>query len=260
MQLNYKKIGESGSTIIILHGLLGSLDNWQTVAKMLADKHQVYIIDQRNHGRSPHTNDMSYELLVQDIADFCLQHHIHKTILIGHSMGGKTAMLFALNFPTFIEDLIIVDIAPTFYDSGHEPILLAMAEAPLLTTNIRKDIDDFLALSIPEFGVRQFIMKNLTRNIAGHFEWKCNFETLAIHYRALMEFPKMDKVFLGTTYFIKGENSNYINQDNFEACDKYFPNHKIIEIKNAGHWVHADNLKDFFNVVKNIIDKSTALN
>ena len=255
MQLNYKKIGESGSTIIILHGLLGSLDNWQTIAKQIAENHQVYIIDQRNHGSSPHTDDMSYELLAQDIADFCLQHNIHKTSVIGHSMGGKTAMFLALNFPTLIDELIIVDIAPTFYDGGHEAILLAMSEAPLLTTNNRNDINDFLAQSIPEFGVRQFIMKNLTRNSSGNFEWKCNFEALVSNYKKLMEFPKTDKVFLGTTYFIKGENSNYINQDNFEACDKYFPNHKIIEIQNAGHWVHADNSKDFLEALRNIIDK-----
>lgn len=259
MQLHYKKIGEKGTNIILLHGLLGSLDNMQTIAKQLSDTHQTYSIDQRNHGRSPHSANINYEILAEDIAEFCRQQKISKTNIIGHSMGGKTAMLFALNYPELIEQLIIVDIAPTYYDGGHETILSAMQNAPLQTTNKREDIDDFLALNIPEFGVRQFIMKNLTRSSTGYFEWKCNLEALVLNYNALMEFPKMNKVFLGNTYFIKGENSNYINQDNYEACDKYFPNHKIVEIKNASHWVHADNPTDFIEVVNDILYKPITL-
>jgi pimeloyl-ACP methyl ester carboxylesterase len=253
IQLNYKKLGDSGSTIIILHGLLGALDNWQTIAKQLATTYLVYIIDQRNHGRSPHTKDMSYELLAQDIYDFCQQHHIEKTTIIGHSMGGKVAMLLALQHPSLIEKLIVVDIAPSYYDGGHEAILFAMAEAPLNSTERREDIDKFLEPRIHNFGVRQFIMKNLTRNTNGQFEWKSNFEVLILNYRKLMDFPNMHTQFLGNTYFIKGENSNYINQDNFEACDKYFPNNKLIEIKDAGHWVHADNPTTFLEKIQSLL-------
>ena len=253
MQLNYKKLGESGSTIIILHGLLGSLDNWQTIAKQLSATHQVYIVDQRNHGRSPHVDEMNYEVLTQDIVEFCAQHQIQKITIIGHSMGGKTAMLLALQHPTLIEKLIVVDIAPSFYDGGHEAILFAMAEAPLKSTQKREDIDKFLQPRIHDFGVRQFIMKNLSRNDKGQFEWKCNFEALILNYRTLMDFPKTAKVFFGKTYFIKGEHSNYINQDNFESCDRYFPDHEIIEIKNAGHWVHADNPEEFSEKIKTIL-------
>ena len=253
MQLNYKKFGDSGSTILILHGLLGSLDNWQTIAKQLADTHQVFIIDQRNHGRSPHTDDMSYELLADDMHEFCVQQNISKTTIIGHSMGGKVAMLLALLHPSLVEKLIVVDIAPTFYDGGHETILFAMAEAPLTATEKREDIDKFLEPRIHNFGVRQFIMKNLTRNENGQFEWKCNFEALILNYRKLMDFPKSSNQFVGKTYFIKGEHSNYINQDNFEACDQYFPDNKIIEIKDAGHWVHADNPTAFVEAVTNIL-------
>lgn len=252
MQLHYKKIGEKGTNIILLHGFLGSLDNLQTVAKELSDSHQTYSIDQRNHGRSPHSEEINYEILAADILEFCKQHNIHKTSVIGHSMGGKTAMLFALNNPELIEQLIIVDIAPAYYDGGHETILEAMQNAPLQSTNKREEIEQFLALSIPEYSVRQFIMKNLTRSAIGHFEWKCNLESLVSNYKILMGFPQTNKVYLGKTYFIKGGNSNYINQDNFETCDKYFPNHKNIEIKNASHWVHADNPTDFIKVVKDI--------
>ena len=253
MQLNYKKLGENGSTILILHGLLGSLDNWHTIAKQLALSHQVYILDQRNHGRSPHTKEINYELLAQDVFDFCTQHELHSINLIGHSMGGKVAMLFALLYPTLVNKLIVVDIAPAFYDGGHEDILFAMAEAPLKMATKRDEIDLFLQRRIPEFGVRQFILKNLSRDENNKFVWKCNFESLITHYRLLMDFPTLSTTFLNHTYFIKGEFSNYLNQDNFDTCDRYFPDNSLIEIKNAGHWVHADNPIDFTQKLMSIL-------
>jgi len=158
LQLNYKKIGESGSTIIILHGLLGSLDNWQTIAKQLAENHQVFIVDQRNHGRSPHTDEMNYEVLANDAYEFCVQQNISKATIIGHSMGGKVAMLLALQHPSLIEKLLVVDIAPTFYDGGHETILFAMAEAPLKSTEKREDIDKFLQNSSISFFKTEFMI------------------------------------------------------------------------------------------------------
>jgi len=253
MQLNYKKFGESGSTIIILHGLLGALDNWQTIAKQLASSHQVYIIDQRNHGRSPHTDEMNYEVLAQDILEFCVQHHLTKVSIIGHSMGGKVAMLLALLHPELIDLLIVADIAPAFYDGGHETILFAMAEAPLKLTDDREEIDRFLQPRIHNYGIRQFILKNLSRDANGRLGWKCNFEALILNYRRLMDFPVLDKQFMGVTYFMKGDQSNYINQDNWDACDRYFPNNKIIEIENAGHWLHADNPGSFLKKVNAVL-------
>ncbi len=253
MQLNYKKLGDSGNHLIILHGLLGSLDNWHTIAKQLAENHQVYIVDQRNHGRSPHTDEINYGLLANDMIEFCAQQHISKCHIIGHSMGGKVAMVLALTQPELIEKLIVVDIAPTFYDGGHEDILFAMAEAPLKIATKRDEIDLYLQNRIRDFGVRQFILKNLSRDENGQFIWKCNFISLINNYRLLMDFPKIEMAFLGNTYFIKGENSNYINPDNFDACDKYFPKNKLIEIKNAGHWVHADNPLEFTEKLKQIL-------
>ncbi|MFN8284083.1 MAG: alpha/beta fold hydrolase [Chitinophagales bacterium] len=253
MQLNYKKLGESGSTILILHGLLGSLDNWQTIAKQLAETHQVYIIDQRNHGRSPHSEIFSYEILAQDILDFCAEHTIEKTTIIGHSMGGKVAMLLALLHPEIIEKLIVADIAPTHYDGGHEEILFAMAEAPIHATTDRNDIDVFLQKRIPEFSVRQFVLKNLSRNTDGKFEWKCDLETLINNYRVLMEFPAVETIFSGETYFIKGAQSNYITTENWNSCLHYFPNAKLLSVANAGHWLHAENPLEFVEKIKSIV-------
>lgn len=254
MQLHYKKIGDNGSSLLILHGLLGSLDNWHSIAKQLSDKHQVYIIDQRNHGSSPHDDAIDYEILAQDIVDFCAQHQINKTNVLGHSMGGKVAMLLALLHPQLIDKLIVADIAPTYYDGGHETILFAMAEAPLKSAQKREEVELFLQPRIQEFSVRQFILKNLTRDVEGKFIWKCNFEALIKNYRKLMDFPIIPASFLGETYFLKGEKSNYINQDNWDACDSYFPNNKMYEIKNAGHWLHADNPTQFVEKVSEILN------
>lgn len=253
MQLNYKKFGDSGSTILILHGLLGSLDNWQTIAKQVAITHQVYIIDQRNHGRSPHSENFNYEILAKDILDFCVEHKIEKTTIIGHSMGGKVAMLLALEHPTFIEKLIVVDIAPTHYNGGHEEILFAMAEAPIHAKTDRNEIDLFLQKRIPEFGVRQFVLKNLSRDANGKFEWKCDLEILIKNYRVLMDFPSTENIFLGESYFIKGAQSNYITNENWNSCLHYFPTAKLLSVENAGHWVHAENSIEFVEKIKTIL-------
>lgn len=253
MNLNYKVLGNTGTNVLILHGLLGSLDNWHSIAKILAQTHTVYCIDQRNHGRSPHSTEMSYEILAQDIVEFCQIHNLTKVSIIGHSMGGKVAMLIALLHPQLIDKLIVIDIAPAWYDGGHESILFAMAEAPLAIMQKREEVELFLQPRIHDAGVRQFIMKNLTRNDNGQFEWKCNFEALITHYRKLMDFPTLDIKYNGKTYFIKGEHSNYLNQDNWGTCDLYFPNNVMYEIPNAGHWVHADNQPILLDKLKTIL-------
>ncbi|MFN8237070.1 MAG: alpha/beta fold hydrolase [Chitinophagales bacterium] len=253
MQLNYKKFGTEGPPIIILHGLLGSLDNWQTIAKTLSDSHQVYIIDQRNHGRSPHAQEMSYEVLANDVVEFCEQQHLTNTSFIGHSMGGKVAMMLALHHPGLIDKLIIVDIAPVYYEGGHESILFAMAEAPLHTTTDRKVIDAFLEKRISEFGVRQFVLKNLSRDENGQLSWKCNLEALIKNYRNLMLFPDFADVFNKSVYFIKGDSSDYINAANWKDCLRYFPAAELLSVAQSGHWVHADNPQGFINQLLNIL-------
>ncbi len=253
MELNYKKFGESGPNIIILHGLLGSLDNWQTIAKKLSEQFIVYTVDQRNHGRSPHSDEIDYQLLSDDIVWFCAQHAIQQAILIGHSMGGKVSMLFALQHPELVEKLIVVDIAPVYYEGGHEEILFAMAEAPLQNYTKREEVDKFLERRISNFGVRQFVLKNLSRDESGAFVWKCNLEALVKNYRALMEFTETEKTYQGETHFIRGEQSGYISKENWEACKKYFPNADLMTIHYAGHWVHADNPESFLETLLTLL-------
>ncbi len=255
MQLNYRKLGDKGPAIIILHGLLGSLDNWQSIAKMLAEKYQVFIIDQRNHGRSPHAEEMSYAVLANDIMEFCQQQHISNASLIGHSMGGKVVMVLALNHPELVDKLIVVDIAPVYYEGGHESILFAMAEAPIHATTDRKAIDVFLEKRIPGFGERQFVLKNLSRSENGQLSWKCDLEVLIKNYRNLMLFPANSAVFNKPVYFIKGDTSDYINESNWKECLHFFPQAELISIANAGHWVHADNPQGFSTLLQSILNK-----
>lgn len=254
MELNYKKYGNEGQCIIILHGLLGSLDNWQIIAKILSEKHQVYSIDQRNHGRSPHSDILNYEVLAYDLGDFIHQHQLNNIILMGHSMGGKVAMFYALLYPEKLSKLIVVDIAPKNYTGGHELILETMKSVDFKSTTSRKIVEDFLIQQLKSPTLVQFVTKNLGRNVDNTFHWKCNLEAIVNNYETLMSFPEIQNQFLGKTYFIKGNLSNYIQENDNFIIHHYFPNSKVYEIKNASHWVHADNTEDFINTIKYILE------
>ncbi len=244
MELNYKEFGQ-GEPIIILHGLFGTLDNWQTIAKQLATDNTVYIIDQRNHGKSPHADEFDYPTLADDLKTFMESKWIYKATIIGHSMGGKTAMQFALNYPDMVNKLVIVDIAPVNYVGGHETIFKAMLGLDLETLNSRNEINEQLKLDIKEDGVRLFLMKNLTRNKSGKFEWKMNLPVLHKNYAKILSAIESDEVFDSETLFIRGENSQYIKDEMVLDIQDYFPMMQLETIKNAGHWIHAENPKDF---------------
>lgn len=246
MELNFKTFG-TGYPLVILHGLLGSLDNWQSIAKKLADKYEVYIIDQRNHGRSPHTDEFSYELLSNDLLEFFEQHQIKKAHLIGHSMGGKTAMTFALHHPDRVNRLIVVDIAPSAYGDHHSNVFSAMNTADVQHASTRQEVEAVLRQKLDNDETTvQFLLKSLVRDKEGkHFEWRFNVDSLVKNYPAIMEPVYSVHPFTGDTLFIKGETSNYINASNYPDIAELFPNHQLTEIKGAGHWVHADKPAEF---------------
>lgn len=244
MQLNYKVFGE-GEPLIILHGLLGSLDNWQTLAKQYAEHFTVFIVDLRNHGKSPHSDEFSYDLMVEDILNFCNENFIYRCHLLGHSMGGKVAMQFALSHGDYIEKLIIADIAPVTYDPGHNTIFEALRSIDLKTVQQRKEVDDILAQSIPQFGVRQFLMKGLTRDENNAFVWKFNLDSLWKNYTKILGTFQTEDNFDGETLFIYGDQSDYIQEAYFPIIDKYFVNNEKVVIQGAGHWLHAENPKEF---------------
>lgn len=252
MQLNYKSFGQ-GEPLIILHGLLGSLDNWQTLGKQLAENFTVFLIDQRNHGKSPHCKTFNYEVLAEDLLHFMEEHHIHSSHILGHSMGGKTAMYFAIENPDKVNQLIVADIAPVEYPVGHQQIFDALLSIDLNLYNNRKDIEAKLQEKVPEFGVRQFLMKGLTRNEDRALTWKFNLQDIWAGYKNILQTFDSDEVFEQETLFIKGEKSNYILPQYEKDIATHFPHFTIETIQGAGHWLHAEKPKEFLAIVNQFL-------
>ncbi len=248
MVLNYKVFGE-GFPIIILHGLLGSLDNWQTIGKHVSENGLlVFIVDQRNHGRSPHSDQFNYDLLSNDLFDFFEQHQIKKAHLLGHSMGGKVAMNFALKHADKVEKMIVVDISPADYDDKHNDVFTALFAADVSKAKSREAVETTLRqlLKYDETTV-QFLLKSITRTEAQDtgFRWRFNLDSLSKNYSQISAAITSATPFPGKTLFIKGEKSNYINSENYTSIDELFPYNQLSEIMNAGHWVHAEKPNEF---------------
>ncbi len=247
MTLNYKVFG-SGEPVIILHGLFGMLDNWQTFAKKLAEEYQVYIIDQRNHGKSPHTDAFSYKLMSSDLHGFISEHEIESPHIIGHSMGGKTVMQYAADYPDSARSITIVDMAPKTYRGSHEEIFEAVLSMDLASLEKRRDADQHLALSIGNIGVRQFLLKNLSRSSEG-FKWKANFQSLYNHYEAILGNVELGHALGTPALFVYSDHSGYLVQDDIEMVSSIFTAGTFIEMK-AGHWIHAEKPMELMEFVK----------
>ena len=254
MQLNHKILGE-GFPIIILHGLFGMLDNWQTIGKKLAEEgFMAILIDQRDHGKSPHTSEFNYTLLAEDLFHFMEDNWIYKAHIIGHSMGGKTAMKFAFQHEEMIEKMIIADVMNRQYKGGHESVIAAIDSLNVNEVENRDTIYEHLKSQELDEGTVQFLLKNLSRNKEGGYEWKMNFSLLKEKYQNILDpVAATNEVCNTETLFIKGENSNYIQDLDFAAIKQQFPNSTITTISNAGHWVHADKPVEFFNAVKEFL-------
>jgi esterase len=256
MDLNYKKLGNKRQHLIILHGLFGSLDNWQSIARQLSQDFSVWIIDQRNHGRSPHSDEMNYLALAQDLEAFMQSNHLDSAHILGHSMGGKVAMTFALMYPGMVEHLIIADIGPIQYEGDHLPLFKAMMSLPISDIKDRQEAERFLEKSIRSQAVLQFLLKNLGRNQDG-FHWKPNLKVLYEKYRELMGFDSFGKTNGGPVSFIRGQNSDYINPADFSYYQSIFPFAQLYQIPNAGHWLHAEQPELFIDLVKSILKDET---
>jgi pimeloyl-ACP methyl ester carboxylesterase len=239
MKLNYKKTG-TGETLIILHGLFGSADNWFSIAKELEKDNTLYLVDQRNHGDSPHSEDWNYQVMAEDLNELMENEGIESAYLMGHSMGGKTVMAFALQYPEKVKKLIVADIAPRYYPLHHQVILEGLNAIPIDQIKSRKDADDILSGYIKNMGIRQFLLKSLGRNEKGGFEWKINLKTITEKIEIVGEEIDSDQSFDNPTLFMGGENSDYIKESDKSDISRLFPNSNIIYIKNAGHWLHAE--------------------
>ncbi|MEN0004603.1 MAG: alpha/beta fold hydrolase [Bacteroidota bacterium] len=239
MNLNFKELGQ-GPPLVVLHGLFGMLDNWQTLAKRFAQHHTVYLVDQRNHGRSPHASPMDYPTMAEDLHDFLVDKWIHHAHILGHSMGGKTAMEFALQYPDMVDQLIVVDIAPKAYQGGHQVIFDALLALDLSQVKSRSDASTFLESRIEEVGVRQFLLKNLSRAKEGGYRWKMNLPVIHEHYPSILATIEPDRTFEGETLFIRGGQSNYVQANDFPTISSFFPKAQVVTVEQAGHWVHAE--------------------
>lgn len=253
-QLHSKIIGE-GQPFLILHGFLGMSDNWKTLGKQFASAgFQVHLIDQRNHGRSFHSNEFNYDVLSQDLKQYCDQHNLKNTILLGHSMGGKTAMLFATQFPEYVSNLIVADISPRFYPIHHDAILEGLGSLNFKTINSRGKADQQLANYVTDFGTRQFLLKNLYWVEKGVLGLRINIDVLTENVSEVGEALPLHSKFNGNTLFLKGDKSEYIGAQDESIIKSHFKDPKIETIANAGHWLHAENPKDFYNAVLNFVN------
>jgi pimeloyl-ACP methyl ester carboxylesterase len=263
MELFYRKEG-TGSPLVIVHGLYGSSDNWVNIGKRLAEKHTVYMVDQRNHGRSPFSDSHTFNDMRNDLEEFFEKHNIEKATLLGHSMGGKAAMWFAADYPEKVEKLVIADIAPKDYlllkeDSQfylHQNILLAMMEIDFSKIKSRNDVDDFMAQKIDDVNIRQFLLKNVAKDKLNHqYKWRVNAGVLYDHLDEIVSGVNKnwleDRIPINSypVIFIRGMKSKYILPEDEPMIKEIYPDSRIIDIPDAGHWLHAEQPELFMKAV-----------
>jgi esterase len=252
MKLFYRESGE-GRPIVILHGLFGSSDNWMSVTKELALKYKVYVLDARNHGQSPHDSSHTYADMAADLNEFIITHHIEKPILIGHSMGGKTIMRFAVDYPDVAEKLIVVDISPRFYGRHHETILAGLEAINLETLQTRNEADAILSNYVEDLGVRMFLLKSLYRNGDGKFAWRINLPVINAQIDNIGEpLPDSAKIDI-PTLFIRGSLSGYIEEKDRSLIQRHFSSFNIESVEGASHFVHAEKPKEVLGLIESFV-------
>jgi pimeloyl-ACP methyl ester carboxylesterase len=249
LKLFYKQYGEGKTPLFILHGIFGMLDNWHNIARQLSEHYTVYTIDARNHGQSPHSDEMGYDVMTADVIELANDLQIDSFILMGHSMGGKTAMWLANHYPHRVSKLIVVDIAPKTYKPGHHQYFKAFEEINWSVMTNRKEIDEALSAYEDNVGVRLFLAKNIDRLETGGFMVKCNVPALKQAYEEIIGPLTFSKTYTGEVLFILGAKSNYLKEEDKPYINTWFPLSQYVYIEGAGHWVHADNPKDFYEAL-----------
>ncbi len=238
MDLYYREMGE-GQPLVILHGLFGFSDNWQTQAKKFSEYYRVILVDLRNHGHSPWSSDFSYPIMVEDLVRLFQKLELQQVILLGHSMGGKVAMHFAQKHTHYLEKLIVVDMGVKSYPMHHQHILEAFNRIDLNKLSARSEAEQILKQFIESEGVRQFLLKNLYWKEKGKLSWRVNFPVLEAAMPEILSALPQVEVFI-STLFIRGVLSNYILDEDVSAIEQIFPDSSLESIQNAGHWVHAE--------------------
>ena len=247
MENLHSNIIGSGQPLLILHGYFGMSDNWKTLALKYAEFFQVHLIDQRNHGRSFHDEVFDYDILVEDLHTYILAHKLEKVVLLGHSMGGKVVMQFAVNYPELVEKLVVADIAPKYYKPHHGTILEALNSVNFSIQDTRQKVADLLEVYIKEPEVRQFLLKNVYRKEGSKLDFRFNLQSLTENNSEVGAALSSNSTFDGPTLFLRGDRSDYILDEDMELIHEYFFTAIVVTVKNAGHWLHADNPDQFFD-------------
>jgi pimeloyl-ACP methyl ester carboxylesterase len=253
MQLFYRELGD-GQPLILLHGIFGSSDNWLTQAKLLSAHYHTYALDLRNHGQSPHDDAFDYPVMAADVLEFMETNNVNAPVIIGHSMGGKVAMNFALAYPDKLKNAIIVDIAPKAYNMRHYVILEGLMAIPIDEVTSRSQADEILSRFVPEPDVRQFLLKNLQRKPEGGFRWKLNLSAIAASIEKIGLDLQVPGKFEKPVLFIKGLRSNYIGEGDITHIQEVFPLAEM-QTLDTGHWVPAEMPKEFVAMVEGWLER-----
>ncbi len=258
MKLFYRKTG-TGKPILLLHGLFGSADNWMTIANGLKDSGQVYLLDMRNHGRSPHSEVFDYEVMVEDVYEFLGDLKLRQVSLVGHSMGGMTAMKFALYYSQRINKLVVIDIAPRPYPIHHQNIVNGLLSIDINQLKNREQADDQLSLFIEQSYIRQFLLKNLYRTTDGKFSWRLNLPVITHNLFRLGTGIQSEQQFSQPCLFIRGALSDYIRDEDESYIKKLFPRAEIITVENTTHWLPAENPTAVISAIKSFLNQNKSL-
>lgn len=254
MQLFYRTQG-TGRPLVVLHGLFGISDNWAALAKRWANDFTVYTLDLRNHGQSPHSDEWSYTAMADDVIEFFGTERLHDIVLLGHSMGGKTAMRLALDYPMAISKLIVADIAPRVYPVGQQDVVAALLAVELEKLESRKDAEVILRAHLKDEGTIQFLLKNLYwrefKDGTKKLDWRFNLDVISKNMHIVAEPTETPAPCEIETLFIRGAKSNYVTDEDAATLPSIFPHSSLITIPDAGHWVHAEQPEAFYNAVLN---------
>lgn len=252
MELAYEEFGDPDRpAVIIIHGFLASSRNWRSIGQNLSDTFHVLVPDMRNHGNSPHDAVMDYPAMAQDLFNFIRQRRLARISLLGHSMGGKVAMWFALNHPACAASLIVADIAPIAYRHRFDHTLNALKALPLADVQNRKQAENWLSPMIADQSYRQFLLQNLALE-NGRYRWRIDLDVCSANGDNIAGFPPVEDLprYTGKTLFIAGENSGYVD---FDAATALFPLARLKIVAGAGHWLHVQRPIAFLEQVRNFL-------
>lgn len=251
--LNYKVYGTDGPDLIILHGFLGSLDNWQSIAQQLAIHFRVITVDSRNHGRSFHHSDHTLDIMAIDLENLAKHLHLTSFYLLGHSMGGKVAMYYTQMYAHRVRKLIVADIAPRQYPRGHDSVFEAIHAVNLQTLHTRKDAEQAMLKVLNDLPTVLFLTKSLFRTEDGAFEWRFNIAALELNYSEIIAKINFHSIVHTPSLFLKGEKSKYIQSSDWDEIQSNFSNVQLQELSRAGHWLHADNPTEFIQYCESFL-------